>query len=477
MGSDDHDSPNTDSLGNLVNQWSEATFRPRQFFSKFLDKPSGRRPIVFAVGVSLVATIIGFAFAMFFPDGALEPGSLVGGIIITVVSTVIGVYFSAALMHVLLLMVGPGKASRLVSAKQATGEAASTNSDDRYAPPAASAPSEKNGLSSFSETVQVVGYAYGPFLFGAFGVPGQVIGTIWWLVILTIGLATIHRISPWRSFAVIFSVLTGPIIFALTLRIGVVEAFKIPSGAMMPTLMIGDHLFVSKFAYGPLLPNSDTRLFSRLPPARGDVMVFKFPENKAQDFIKRAIALPGDTLEAINGRPIINGWLVPHCHVGTFGPSGAQLYVEFLGDKSFLTLYDRDAMSPDGPDKPTCKVQDDCGAGQTCRAGICGFHQGPFKVKPNEVWVMADNRNNSHDSRSWRGGLGAGVPFENIKGRAMIVWMSFDPKGGVAADRIFVSVMGKPTIPGNPDAALQSALDKCLRERPDIAQTTPPAPK
>src|SRR6185436_14713139 len=119
---------------------------------------------------------------------------------------------------------------------------------------------------------------------------------------------------------------------ALLLRAFVVEAFKIPSGSMIPTLMIGDHIFVNKFTYGPLVPWTDKRLFSRLPPDRGDVMVFKFPENKEQDFIKRAIATPNDTLEALDGRPIINGWLVPHCYVGPYRYEGraAELFVEFL---------------------------------------------------------------------------------------------------------------------------------------------------
>ena len=210
---------------------------------------------------------------------------------------------------------------------------------------------------------------------------------------------------------------------------------------------------------------------------RGDVMVFKFPENKEQDFIKRVIAGPNDTLEAINGRPIINGWLVPHCYVGRFGKDDARLYVEFLEDESYFTLFAPDDMHPSGPDEPTCRVQDDCGLGQTCRAGICGHHQGPFKVGPKEVWVMGDNRYNSHDSRSWRGGQGGGVPFENIKGRAMFVWMSFAPGGGIATDRLFVNVMGRPKLPGSADASLQPALDKCMRERPSVSQTMPPGRK
>ncbi|UQA62336.1 signal peptidase I [Polyangium aurulentum] len=256
---------------------------------------------------------------------------------------------------------------------------------------------------------------------------------------------------------------------ALILRAFVIEAFKIPSGSMIPSLMIGDHIFVNKLSYGPLIPWTDTRLFSSLPPSRGDVMVFKFPENKEQDFIKRVIAGPGDTLEAIDGRPILNGWLVPHCYVGEFRHDGreAHLFVEYLEDKSYFTLFDSN------PDEQTCTSQEDCGVGFSCKSGICGNLVGPFKVAPGEVWVMGDNRNNSHDSRFWRGGLGAGVPFENIKGRAMFVWMSFGPGGGIAQDRLFVNVMGRPKLPGGSDS-LQAGLEKCMRERPPVSQTTPP---
>lgn len=255
---------------------------------------------------------------------------------------------------------------------------------------------------------------------------------------------------------------------ALVLRAFVVEAFKIPSGSMIPTLAIGDHIFVNKFAYGPLIPWTETRLFSRLPPERGDVMVFKFPENMEQDFIKRTIALPGDTLEAIDGRPVINGWLVPNCYVGVLGSEG-HLYLEYLEDKAYLTLYSIK------PHEQSCSDSRECSAGLVCRGGACGFLQGPYKVRPNEAWVMGDNRNNSHDSRLWRGGLGAGVPFENIKGRALFVWMSFGPGGGVAQDRLFVNVMGRPQLPPPADGALEAALERCLKERP--AQTSPPPPK
>ncbi|HMJ12311.1 MAG TPA: signal peptidase I, partial [Polyangiaceae bacterium] len=129
---------------------------------------------------------------------------------------------------------------------------------------------------------------------------------------------------------------------ALLLRAFVVEAFKIPSGSMLPTLQIQDHIFVNKFAYGPSVPFSKSRLFSNLPPKPGDVMVFEFPDpvpsNPRQDFIKRVIALPGDTLEVESGHPIINGWRVPNCRVGDYefyegddvSLKRGELYVEYL---------------------------------------------------------------------------------------------------------------------------------------------------
>jgi signal peptidase I len=261
---------------------------------------------------------------------------------------------------------------------------------------------------------------------------------------------------------------------ALLLRAFVVEAFKIPSGSMIPTLMIGDHIFVNKFTYGPLVPWTESRLWTRLPPSRGDVMVFKFPEKPEQDFIKRTIATPGDTLEAIDGRPIINGWVVPHCYVGPYKAEGRtyDLYVEYLEDKSYFTMFENK------PDDRPCTSHEECGGGSTCKAGVCGsMIEGPFHVRDREAWVMGDNRNNSHDSRSWRNRMGAGVPFENIKGRAMFVWMSFSPGGGIAQDRLFVNVMGRPTLPGVNDPSLKTSLDKCLASRPPPSQTTPPPRK
>lgn len=247
---------------------------------------------------------------------------------------------------------------------------------------------------------------------------------------------------------------------ALLLRVFLVEAFKIPSGSMIPTLQVGDHIFVNKLTYGPMVPWARTRLFPRMPPRRGDVIVFEFPENREQDFIKRVIAVPGDKLEARDGHPYLNGWRVPSCPVGTYVYNEsdtrlqrkADLAVEYLEDKAYLTLYERTNMYS------------------------AGEHQGPYTAKPGEVWVMGDNRHNSHDSRGWFEGKGGGVPFDNIKGRALFVWLSFDGTGKIAWERLLVNVMGKPRLPPEQDAQLGSALERCFTQRPPLTETTPPPP-
>ncbi len=263
-----------------------------------------------------------------------------------------------------------------------------------------------------------------------------------------------QHLAPWRkSEAREYIESIGiAVLIALALRAVVVEAFKIPSGSMLPTLQIDDHIFVNKFIYGPTVPLVGTRVMSSMPPERGDVIVFEFPDpdpsHEGDDFIKRVIALPGDTLEAEHGHPIINGWKVPSCLVGRYpfgrndgaAASHGDLFVEFLGDVAYLAVYER--------------------------SGDAGY-EGPFHVGANEVYVMGDNRHNSHDSRRWRGGAGAGVPYENIRGRAMSVWLPWS--------RFLVPVFGEePQLPPHMPAALHEGLERCLEHRP--TQTLPPEP-
>ena len=263
------------------------------------------------------------------------------------------------------------------------------------------------------------------------------------------------RLGRWRKSEVreYVEAILMAVAVAFALRAFVIEAFKIPSGSMIPTLMVGDHIFVNKFSYGPAIPLSHARLWSSMPPKRGDVIVFAFPENPEQDFIKRVVAVEGDRLEARGGHPIINGWEVPSCRVGTWVYSdydspirhGGDLYVEYLGTESYLTFYDRSGYFPDADE------------GQ-------GHYRGPYFVKKGEVWVMGDNRNNSHDSRMWFGGKGGGVPFENIRGRALFVWLSVSDNG-MDWSREGAPVMGRARLP--PSAKeLEPQFEQCLKNRP-----------
>jgi signal peptidase I len=248
---------------------------------------------------------------------------------------------------------------------------------------------------------------------------------------------------------------------ALMLRAFVVEAFKIPSGSMLPTLQLQDHIFVNKLAYGPSVPFTGVRLFADMPPHRGDIMVFEEPfpamGKKPEDFIKRVIALPGDKLEVIGGHPVINDWTVPSCEVGEYEfrdsnepmPKRGKLFVEYLGEYAYFTQFDEERP---GDDK----------------------REGPYFVKPGEVWVLGDNRFNSADSRAWNAGRGGGVPYANIKGRAMFVWLSFGSDGWLTFDRLFTNVLGTPRLPKGAPPQILANIEKCLRERPPLGQTTPP---
>jgi len=232
-------------------------------------------------------------------------------------------------------------------------------------------------------------------------------------------------------------------VMAVGLRAFVIEAFKVPSGAMVPTIQVGDHLFTDKAVY------------RRRAPKRGEVMVFAFPERPEQDFIKRVIAVPGDTLVVKDGHTIINGWEAPSCRVGkytytdefassTSGASGesheGELFIEYLEESAYFVFLDSQALSSSTP-------------------------QGPYTVKEGEYWVLGDNRNNSHDSRMWFGGNGGGVPTHNIRGRARTIWLSMN------SNNRGVDLAQAPTAP---TPALKASVDTCLAKRPTTKDATPP---
>jgi signal peptidase I len=185
-----------------------------------------------------------------------------------------------------------------------------------------------------------------------------------------------------------FETIVIAVILALFMRTFVVQAFKIPTGSMEPNLLIGDHLLVNKFVFAPTLSSAERTLLPMAAIRRGDIVVFKYPENPERDFIKRVIGLPGETIELrnrqihVNGRPIEE----PYAH---YLPRPAGLM-----------------------------------SGETTSDDVRERY-GPVVVPAGSVFVMGDNRDNSQDSRYW-----GFLPKENIKGKALLIYWSFDGSEG-----------------------------------------------
>src|SRR5262245_15320913 len=154
------------------------------------------------------------------------------------------------------------------------------------------------------------------------------------------------------------------ILLALVIRTLIVQAFTIPSGSMMDTLLVGDYILVNKFLYGPELPLTDYRLPALRPPHRGDIIVFKYPQDEKRDFIKRIIGTPGDTVQVRGQQVFINGKALEE------------------------SAYVRRNPTP----LPHPSVSTFCGYAYACE---------PLVVPPDSYFVMGDNRDNSQDSRYW----------------------------------------------------------------------------
>ena len=192
---------------------------------------------------------------------------------------------------------------------------------------------------------------------------------------------------------------------ALLLRAFVIEAFKIPSPSMVPTLRIGDHIFVNKFIYGLRIPLTKIKIFQGNHPKRGEVIVFIFPEDPSKDYIKRVIGIPGDKIEIrddiiyVNGKPnprqLSRDITVLNSIPGSYE---YELYNEKDGETDHLVLY-----------RPNWPILD---------------RFGPITVPENSLFVMGDNRDNSSDSRLWR--TTNFVPINYVKGKALVIWLSLN---------------------------------------------------
>jgi len=193
---------------------------------------------------------------------------------------------------------------------------------------------------------------------------------------------------------------------ACVLRAFVVEAFQIPSGSMIPTLEVGDHIFVSKFAYGFSIPFTNKKIFEWRDPARGDVIVFKYPRDLNTDYIKRVVGLPGDLVEVKHSEVYVNGHLMPRERLGPYK------YAESEGDVRDCELW-QEHLSDD----PHLLIQENRGQGPG--GGREDRDLPATRIPPHAVFVMGDNRDNSYDSRFW-----GTVDLDLIKGKALIIWWS-----------------------------------------------------
>ncbi len=193
--------------------------------------------------------------------------------------------------------------------------------------------------------------------------------------------------APYRKSTVreYFESIAIAVILALFVRTFVVQAFKIPTGSMENNLLIGDHLIVNKFVFGPDSGKLDRALLPMREIRRGDIIVFKYPEDPERDFIKRVIGLPGETLEVKDKRVYINGKGLDEQYVHYLEPPrGASEYHE-------VTSFD------------------------------LRERYGPVKIPADKYFVMGDNRDNSQDSRYW-----GFLPREYVKGRALMIYWSYE---------------------------------------------------
>ncbi|MGH8033632.1 MAG: signal peptidase I [Lysobacterales bacterium] len=192
------------------------------------------------------------------------------------------------------------------------------------------------------------------------------------------------------------------LLIVLLFRSFLFEPFKIPSGSMIPTLLIGDFILVNKYAYGLKLPVLNTRIVPVAEPQRGEVVVFRYPANPSVNFIKRMVGLPGDTISYRDKQLFVNGEAVENLEQGVYSSSEVKCST---------------------PSADARRFKEDLGVARhdiLLHLGSPG-RDGQWVVPDGHYFVMGDNRDRSNDSREW-----GFVPEENLMGRAVGIWMNFD---------------------------------------------------
>lgn len=213
------------------------------------------------------------------------------------------------------------------------------------------------------------------------------------------------------------------ILIVFLLRSFLFEPFKIPSGSMVPTLTVGDLILVSKYHYGIRLPVINKKIVDNHPVQRGDVIVFRYPVDPRQDYIKRVVGLPGDEISYLNQRLTINGKPVDVVaqgeHYDEDSMSYSPLFTEKLGEMEHQIRVEPRRIGYYGPEPKAFPFAENCryiAEGLTC------------KVPAGHYFMMGDNRDNSLDSRFW-----GFVPDENLVGKAFLVWMNFGNLGRIGS--------------------------------------------
>jgi signal peptidase I len=251
-----------------------------------------------------------------------------------------------------------------------------------------------------------------------------VTGVVWLIDSLTVGKKrpADAKLPWWVDYSKSFFPV---ILIVFLLRSFLVEPFKIPSGSMLPTLLIGDFILVNKFEYGIRLPIINQKIVELGAPRHGDVMVFRFPNDPSLDYIKRVVGLPGDLVEYTDKRLTINGRPVAQERAGDYHYVASGLNFingetrrEQLGEHNHIAMVQKEM-----PPVIVHQVEGDFPYRDNCTYNERGFR---CKVPAGHYFMLGDNRDASNDSRYW-----GFVPDRNIVGRAFMIWFNFEDLGRI----------------------------------------------